>query len=54
MPHKNTNDEIVNYLYENKICGLARGKAEFGPRALGARSLLADPTDPDIKIKSIR
>jgi carbamoyltransferase len=46
-----SNDEIVNYLLERKICGLARGKAEFGPRALGNRSLLADPRGIDIKEK---
>ncbi len=44
-----TNTEIVDYLIENKICGLARGPAEFGPRALGNRSLLADPRGNDIK-----
>ncbi len=35
--------EIVQYLIKNKICGVANGKSEFGPRALGNRSLLADP-----------
>ena len=34
--------EVVNYLLKNKICGIASGKAEFGPRALGNRSLIAD------------
>jgi carbamoyltransferase len=43
------NEEIVNHLLEHKLCGLARGRAEFGPRALGNRSLLADPCDPNIK-----
>ena len=47
--HNNSNNTIVNYLKDNKVCGLARGRAEFGPRALGARSLLADPTSPNIK-----
>ena len=28
---------------ENKVCGIANGRAEFGPRALGNRSLLGDP-----------
>jgi carbamoyltransferase len=46
---RDSNQSIVNYLLENKVCGLARGRAEFGPRALGARSLLADPTAPNIK-----
>ena len=45
-----TNEEIVDYLLEHKVCGLARGPAEFGPRALGNRSLLADPRDPKIKV----
>ena len=44
-----TNTEIVDYLLENKICGLARQRAEFGPRALGNRSLIADPREKDIK-----
>ena len=30
-------------LEKNRIVGIANGKAEFGPRALGNRSLLADP-----------
>lgn len=45
------NEEIVEYILEHQICGLARGKAEFGPRALGNRSLLADPRGNDIKDK---
>ncbi len=44
-----TNEEIVDYLLKHKICGLARGRAEFGPRALGNRSLIADPRGNDIK-----
>jgi carbamoyltransferase len=46
---KASDDEIVQYLVENKICGLARGRAEFGPRALGNRSLIADPRGEDVK-----
>lgn len=42
---------ILNELYTNKIVGVASGRAEFGPRALGNRSLLADPRGPDIKAK---
>ena len=34
---------------KNKIVGVAAGRAEFGPRALGNRSLLADPRGDDIK-----
>ncbi len=47
---KNEKDEnIVDHILEHKICGLARNKAEFGPRALGNRSLLADPRGNEIK-----
>ena len=34
--------EVVDYLMKNKVCGVANGRAEFGPRALGNRSLLGD------------
>jgi len=49
MGYRSSNEDIVSYLEENKICGVARGRAEFGPRALGNRSLLADPRGSDIK-----
>ncbi len=42
-------EEIVDYLDTNQICGVAQGRAEFGPRALGNRSLLADPRGDTIK-----
>ena len=34
---------VVQELLKNKVCGVANGRAEFGPRALGNRSLLGDP-----------
>lgn len=34
--------EVVDHLLKEKVCGVANGKAEFGPRALGNRSLIAD------------
>lgn len=34
--------EVVDHLLSNKVCGVANGRAEFGPRALGNRSLIAD------------
>ncbi len=49
MGYHTNNEKIVDYLIEHKICGLARGRAEFGPRALGNRSLIADPRGIDIK-----
>ena len=42
---------VVRALLDDKIVGVASGRAEFGPRALGTRSLLADPRGPDIKEK---
>jgi carbamoyltransferase len=44
-------DKIFNEIMNNKIAAVATGRAEFGPRALGNRSILADPRDPDIKNK---
>ena len=35
--------EVVQHLISNHYCGIANGRAEFGPRALGNRSLIADP-----------
>lgn len=49
LGYKSTNHEIVNDLIENKICGIARGRAEFGPRSLGNRSLIADPRGSRMK-----
>lgn len=43
--------ELLSELLTNKIVGVASGRAEFGPRALGNRSLLADPRGPEIKDK---
>jgi len=34
---------VVDTLIANKVVGVANGRAEFGPRALGNRSLLGDP-----------
>jgi len=44
-------DNLIKELHTNKMVGVASGRAEFGPRALGNRSLLADPRGPEIKDK---
>lgn len=44
-----TTTEIAAYIQDHQMCGVAQGPAEFGPRALGNRSLLADPRGPLIK-----
>ena len=43
--------KILDGIFEDGIVAVATGRAEYGPRALGNRSILADPTDPDIKNK---
>ena len=42
-------EEAISELKKTGIVGVANGRAEFGPRALGNRSLLADPRGEDIK-----
>jgi carbamoyltransferase len=49
IPGKYPVDAIIDSLLSDRICGVASGRAEFGPRALGNRSLLADPRGVDIK-----
>lgn len=39
----------ADLLAEGKIVGWFQGRAELGPRALGARSILANPLRPDMK-----
>ena len=43
--------KIVDGILKDGIVAVATGKAEYGPRALGNRSILADPRDPNIKDK---
>jgi carbamoyltransferase len=38
-------------LSSGKILGWFQGRMEFGPRALGSRSILADPRDPEMNAK---
>jgi carbamoyltransferase len=38
-------------LSEGKILGWFQGRMEFGPRALGSRSIIADPRDPEMNAK---
>jgi carbamoyltransferase len=46
-------DELIRYavdrLVEGKVIGWSQGRMEFGPRALGARSILADPRRPEMR-----
>ena len=42
-------DHVAKILSEGNIIGWFQDEMEFGPRALGNRSILADPTNPDMK-----
>jgi carbamoyltransferase len=39
----------VEQLVQGKVIGWAQGRMEFGPRSLGARSILADPRRPEMR-----
>ena len=43
--------ETARHLAEGKVVGWFQGRMEFGPRALGARSILADARRPDMQKK---
>ena len=42
---------VAELLAQGKIIGWFQGRMEFGPRALGSRSILADPRDPEMNAK---
>ena len=57
FPHLRTHDartmhahaqEVAQAIADGNVVGWFQGRGEFGPRALGSRSLLADPRDPDM------
>ncbi|MDP6156992.1 MAG: carbamoyltransferase C-terminal domain-containing protein [Candidatus Thermoplasmatota archaeon] len=41
---------VAELISQGKIVGWFQGRMEFGPRALGNRSILADPRDPRMKL----
>ena len=53
--HFAVDEEFYDYaaqaLVDGQVCGWFRGRFEFGPRALGARSIIADPRRPEMKDK---
>src|SRR5262245_30150091 len=55
IPYRHFNDEekllthVVDRLQEGKVIGWFQGRFEWGPRALGHRSILADPRRADMK-----
>lgn len=41
--------ETAGLLHAGRVVGWFQGRMEWGPRALGARSILANPCDPDMQ-----
>ena len=42
-------DRVVDQLTGGKVVGWSQGRFEWGPRALGNRSIIADPRNPNMK-----
>ncbi|TAK98849.1 MAG: carbamoyltransferase [Verrucomicrobia bacterium] len=42
-------DAVTDLLRQGKVVGWFQGRSEWGPRALGNRTILADPTNPKMK-----
>ncbi len=55
LPHEVAPDEtalaqrVARLLADGAVVGWVQGRMEFGPRALGARSILADPRRPEMQ-----
>lgn len=47
----NLNDKIAELIKEGNVVGWFKGRMEFGPRALGYRSILADPGNENMQKK---
>lgn len=54
LPHShllNVPDQTAQLLADGKLVGWFQDRMEFGPRALGARSILASPIDPQMQAR---
>lgn len=51
LKDNNLNKEVSNYLNSSKVVGWFQGRSEFGPRALGNRSILANASDFEMQKK---
>lgn len=45
------NELVAKYMSEGKVIGYFNGRMEYGPRALGGRSILGDPRDPQMQTR---
>ena len=51
VPKETLAARAAELIEQKKVVGFFYGPMEFGPRALGARSILGDPRDPDMQTK---
>jgi carbamoyltransferase len=54
LPHRRMNnvpEEVAEILAQDKVIGWFQGRMEFGPRALGARSILASPIHAEMQAR---
>jgi carbamoyltransferase len=49
LPRQELLSRTARLLSEGNVVGWYQGRMEFGPRALGGRSILADPRDPKMR-----
>jgi carbamoyltransferase len=49
--HAELTEYVARLLVQEKVIGWFQGRMEFGPRALGARSILGDPRSPKMQSK---
>jgi carbamoyltransferase len=54
LPYRRSDDlsaDVAQLLADNRTVGWFQGRMEFGPRALGARSILASPIEPSMQAR---
>lgn len=49
LEEKELFDKVADLILDGKVIGWFEGRMEFGPRALGARSILGDPRSPTMQ-----
>ena len=49
MSNENIAEKIADLISEQKVIGWFQGRMEFGPRALGSRSIIGDARSPEMQ-----